>query len=350
MIQKRIDFEKKDINIIRVGKEDAVARTDNFYMLRSKILTCEEMYPGIQKWIDNKVINGLKTGERIAYVGLIDDKPVVTAVVKKGRDSKFCHLKIDKTAQDRGWGDIFFSLMTLEVRNSASSVHFTLPESLWESKKEFFKSFSFDDVVKCNQQYRLFEEELRSETSYLDVYKRVLSKLTRFNGIASISGFSMDSQLVLSIQPKYAENIMLGMKSVEIRKKFSKDWEGARFNVYASAPIKSLLGEVRIERVIEGTPAKIWELFGKQIGESKEEYDRYADESDNVCALVLGDIRPYTYPVPLVQIEYLLGTNLVAPQSYGVVGNNANWMTAISLAAILQGHTRSKKPIVTKVA
>ncbi len=341
---------KEDFRIVRIGEHDASFGTDYLNILKSKILTCEEMYPGIKEWLDTKVLKGLKTGERVGYIGFLDDNPVVTAVVKQGENAKFCHLKIYQAVQNSGLGDIFFSLMALEVRHSAKSIHFTLPEGLWESKKEFFNSFSFNNVVKCNHQYRLFEGELRSEASYSSIFKNVVSKLTRFNGIASIAGYSMDSKLVLSIQPKNAERIILGQKLVEIRRKFSKSWEGARFNIYATTPIKSLLGEARIVKVIEGTPEKIWENFEQYIGSTKEGYDTYVKGAKTVFALVLSEVKPYASPVPLEQIEYLVGHNLIAPQSYSVVGNDSNWMRAICMAAVLQGNASRKKSAIQKIA
>lgn len=342
--------DRHDFRVLRVCEYDTRFKTDNFFMLRSKILACEEMYPSIKTWVDNKVIHGLKTGERVGYIGLLGEKPVVSAIVKKGQNSKFCHLKIDAELRDNSLGDIFFALMTLEVRNIATSIHFTLPESLWESKRKFFESFSFDNVVMCSQQYRLFEEELRSEAQYKSVYQDVLGKLARFSGIVSIAGFSMDSKLVLSVHPKHAEQIMLGNKRIEIRRKFSKGWEGARFNIYASAPTKSLMGEARIDRVIESAPTRIWEHFGDFIGCAKEEFDEYTQGTETVFALVLNEVKPYSNPIPLAQIEHLIGSNLIAPQSYGVVEKSTSWMKAISVAAILQGHTLKRRTAVSQVA
>src|SRR6185437_2412535 len=112
--------EKKDFRIVRIGELEADLKTDDFFSLRSKVMASESMYPGIESWLDNKVVNGLKTGERIGYLGLLGNQPVISAVVKRANNSKFCHLKIDESLQDRGFGEIFFALMAFEVRNKAS--------------------------------------------------------------------------------------------------------------------------------------------------------------------------------------------------------------------------------------
>jgi len=342
--------DKRDFRIVRISEHDALVRSDSFLALRSKIMACEEMYPSIKTWIDNKVIKGLTIGERVGYLGYYGDVPIASAIVKKGENAKFCHLKIDSEIQDKGLGDVFFSLMALEVRSSANTVHFTLPESLWEHKMDFFNSFSFIEANKCHQQYRLFEEELRTEADYHSVHQSVLQKINQYRGITSISGFSMDTQLILSVQPEYAEKIMLGKKTVEVRRKFSKSWEGVRFNLYASSPRKCLMGEAKIERVIESSPEIIWEHFSTQVACSKQEFDNYTYGADKVYALVLNDIKPYMYPIHLTQIEHLLRKNLNAPQSYSVVGHNDDWINAISMAAILQASAQQKKSAKTEAA
>ena len=62
------------------------------------------MYPSIDKWFNNKVLPGLKTSERVGYIGYLNELPVISSVLKKGKQAKFCHLKIDKSLQDDNLG------------------------------------------------------------------------------------------------------------------------------------------------------------------------------------------------------------------------------------------------------
>ena len=125
---------KNDFRIVRLSELDAEFKTDHIDNLENLVLANEEMYPKIDKWFKKKVIPGIKTSERVGYVGYVYEKPMISAVVKRGKNSKFCHLRINKDFQDNNLGEIFFSVMALEVRKIANEIHFTLPESLWGKK------------------------------------------------------------------------------------------------------------------------------------------------------------------------------------------------------------------------
>ncbi|MFX0203815.1 MAG: hypothetical protein ACFFCW_47560, partial [Candidatus Hodarchaeota archaeon] len=157
---------KGNFQVVRLSEVDARACTDHLNKLRELILENEPMYPDIHKWFDEKVVPGLKASERVGYVGYLDEKPSVSAVVKRGEDAKFCHLRIKKDLQDIHLGEAFFTLMGLDIRGLAKEIHFTLPESVWEKEKGFFKSFGFVDAIKAGHQYRLFEDELRCSTDF----------------------------------------------------------------------------------------------------------------------------------------------------------------------------------------
>src|SRR6185437_7803920 len=84
------------------------------------------------------------------------------------------------------------------------------------------------------------------------------------------------------------------------------------------------------------------------IGSTKEEFDTYTEGVEMVYALILSEVKPYAYPIPLAQIEHLLSARLVVPQSYSINSNNFDWKAATSLAAILQGQHGGKQAIIKK--
>jgi len=334
---------KDNFKIAAITEEDAKDKTDNLKVLEELISNNEDMYPNIKEWYKKKVIDGLKSSERIAYVGYLNNTPVLSAVLKRGKNSKFCHLKIGKNIQNENLGEILFSLMTLEVRNYAKEIHFTLPESLWESKKEFFKSFGFENAVKHGIQYRLFDEELICSAPYLKVWNKVINKLPKLSEIFLISKYSMDNKLIMSIKPEFAKKIICGKKTVEIRRKFAEKWTGHKVNLYSSKPISGLVGEAKIDRVDVGKPDYIWELYYSNIGCNKKEFDFYTNSLEKIYAIVLDEIRPYETPIPLSQISYLINEDLRPPQSYFTTSKNKNWSKAVSIAALLHGSLKKQK-------
>src|SRR6266498_5951962 len=142
------------IRIVELKVGDIEQQTDIFNSTAELIRSHQEKYPAIEKWFTTKVIDGIKQKERAVYIGFNHDRPIATAVVKRGEESKFCHLHIEKEMRHQNIGDIFFILMSIFIRRYAKKVHFSLPESLWEEKQKFFTSFGFSEIKKYQTQYR----------------------------------------------------------------------------------------------------------------------------------------------------------------------------------------------------
>lgn len=339
-MQQPLDLPQDSFRLLRIGEVDAHHRTDEYLSLRAHVLQSENSYPNIARWFDTKVASGLQTGQRIGYVGLLNERPIAAAVLKRGPVSKFCHLKLDESARSKSLGDLFFTLMALDVRDKAQIVRFTLPESVWEERKSFFNAFSFARAEKADRQYRLFDTELYSQTAFADLFEATKLRLPKLFGQLAIGNHSLLSGAVLALQQTPLEKILSGEKTVEIRTKFSKRWERCRATLYATQPDSGIAGEATITRVIEGHPNRIWEHFGHLVGCTRAQFDSYVGEREIVYALVLSDVRAFRDRIPLIQLSALLGIKLAAPQSYLSLQNNHGWLTALTLAAALQGSIR----------
>lgn len=327
----------ENLQIVRLSEDDVKFETDNLAIFRKLVLGNEHMYPQIDKWFSERVVPGLKSTERIAYIGYVDEKPVISAVVKRGDVAKFCHLRITDELQNANLGELLFSLMALEVKPYAKEIYFTLPESLWSSKMKFFQSFNFLKATKADDQYRFFEEELQTSASFPSVWQAVLGKLPRLLNSFCIGGHRMAGDLLLSIKPEFATRIMTGDKSVEIRRKFSKRWIGSHANLYASAPVMGLVGEAHISNVRAGKPKNIWKQYSAYIGCCQKDFEDYTSDCDVVYAIELEQVRPYRAPVMLSYAANLIGQALNPPQSYCALETGKPWTQAVSIAALLHG-------------
>lgn len=330
-------FPKLDLRIARLTPADGRRETDVLRDFKMLVMQSEDMYPGIRRWLEQKVVPGLRSSERVLFVGYSGEQAVASAVVKLRHDAKFCHLKIREDLQDRNLGEALFSLMALEVRHQATEVHFTLPESLWEREQGFFKSFGFMEASPASAQYRLFDQELHCQTSFPQLWQAVLRRIPRLVGLFELSGFSMDNRLLLSIRPAFAKSILSGNKAVEIRRRFSTKWTGARITLYATRPQSALVGEATISRIATGNAATLWKEFGPLSGCSEAEYRTYVAGAEEVSWLFLDDIRPFLSPIPLAQLNHLMVGSLRPPQSYAVVSADEPWGRALALASMLHG-------------
>lgn len=335
--------EKANFQLIRLTDTDVRTVTDRYGIFRDVVASNEESYPDIRKWLDTKVARGIHNGERTAFLGLLDDVPVATAVVKRGVDAKFCHLKLDECVRDQNLGELFFAVMAAEVRQFASNVHFTLPESLWAEKQDFFHSFGFESASRASKQYRLFEHELRCSTPFDTLWRSVIERLPKLSSLFSIRGLSIVSPLVLSIGPEYASKIVAGTKSVELRRKFSKRWIGCRTVLYATSPEKRLVGEARVSNVVSGDPDRIWNTFSGELGCSRLEFDKYVGSSSEVFALVLDDVVRYAEPIPLRVLEHLIASDIDPPQSYCSTAGSRAWSAALAVAALVHGSFQTSR-------
>jgi predicted transcriptional regulator len=336
-VQHELDIPQESFRLARIEREDVCSSSDNLRIFREHILQNESNYPGIGRWLANKVLDGIKSGGRVGYIGFLNDRPVAAAVLKKGKIGKFCHLKVESEARSRYLGDLFFVIMTLELRHDTDSVRFTLPETLWHEKGDFFKSFGFATAIPSHRQYRLADKEFFCQTEFSQLLLAARAKLPNLFGNFRIHDHSLLTGAVLALHPEPLEKILSGEKTVEIRNRFSSHWEGRRVSLYATRPQQSLAGEARIGRVVKGRPDEIWENFGARIGCNRAEFESYVGKRAEIFAIMLDQVTPYRDQVPLAQLSHLLGVNLPAPQSYLSLETNDDWLSAVALSAALQG-------------
>ncbi len=325
-----------DVRIAVMTSRDVTGASDTLLDLRALVLDSEPMYPGIGGWLEKKVFAGVRSGNRVAMVGYHNEVPVASAVVKRESHAKFCHLHLRDDLQDRHLGELFFSLMANEIRDIASTIHFTLPGGLWEEKSGFFSSFGFSDVAPCDQQYRLFEQEYRCQAPFPRVWRAVSRKLPRLLSEFTSPGRPLLSTLLMTLRPPYAERVLEGRKRIEIRRKFSPRWKGHRFVIYASSPVQRLVGEACIADVSVDHPDRVWTRWSTQIGCTRAEYEAYTRGADRVFAIHLSGATRYEEPIGLQEARQLAGERIRPPQSYCVLDEKSAWGVPVAVGTFLR--------------
>lgn len=81
--------------------------------------------------------------------------------------------------------------------------------------------------------------------------------------------------LVLSLRPRFAESILNGTKTVELRRTRLSAPEGTCLILYASAPVMAVLGTAILAGRDTDTPEKIWRRHRRAVGLSRAEYEEY---------------------------------------------------------------------------
>lgn len=125
------------------------------------------------------------------------------------------------------------------------------------------------------------------------------------------------SKIILSIKPCYASKIFSGEKKFEYRKKKCK-YEVTTVYVYSSNPIRKVIGEFTVKRIICGRPSDLWEETYKYSGIDKNDYNKYFYNCEIGYAYVIDKIIMYEIPKDLIEFGIVH-----VPQSFVYVNNNS---------------------------
>lgn len=121
--------------------------------------------------------------------------------------------------------------------------------------------------------------------------------------------------VVLSIKPQYSEKILLGQKTVELRRRFPVSVPpGTIAYIYSTTPDKALVGCAEIEEVVKKPIEQVWKQHRREACISKDEFDSYFSGQDHGFALRLGQAIPFSKPISLEELRERFGFE--PPQSF----------------------------------
>jgi predicted transcriptional regulator len=103
--------------------------------------------------------------------------------------------------------------------------------------------------------------------------------------------------LFLPIEPEWAIAILRGTKKWELRTKRPAIASGDVVVVYASAPLKAVVGHFTVGEIFSGTPRAIWSIVGGEVASTRRAYFRRFAASPMVHAIQVKRPRrvdPYT--------------------------------------------------------
>lgn len=116
---------------------------------------------------------------------------------------------------------------------------------------------------------------------------------------------------LMAIHPRYAEAILDGCKHVEFRKRpLASDVRTVV--IYATAPVKRVVGEFTVDRIVIASPEALWEVAGSVGGIDKPSYYGYYAASDTAIGILVGVARRYPFGLPL----HALNPEPAVPQSF----------------------------------
>lgn len=120
--------------------------------------------------------------------------------------------------------------------------------------------------------------------------------------------------LLLSLRPRFAQAILEGAKTVELRRTRVSALPGTLLVLYASSPVMAVVGVATLKERDTASPATIWRRYRSGVGLSRQEFSDYFAGAEYATALSIA--APRMLPEPLTLSWLRAHATFRPPQSY----------------------------------
>ena len=124
--------------------------------------------------------------------------------------------------------------------------------------------------------------------------------------------------IILSLKPRFADAILSGLKTVELRRTEPKIRVPTRALIYAITPVRALLGTCIVDSVASDGLAGLWSAYGSRTGLNYEEFRDYFAGVEAGSALTLSNARQFSHQISLADLRSHPRT-FRPPQSFSYV-------------------------------
>ena len=118
--------------------------------------------------------------------------------------------------------------------------------------------------------------------------------------------------VLLSVKPKYAVEIISGRKKYEFRKSIFKREDIKKMYIYSSSPVKKIIAIVDIDGILSDSPQELWEQCHEDAGISEREFFSYFKNSETGYAIKISNVQEFPNPID----PYHLDEDFRPPQSF----------------------------------
>jgi predicted transcriptional regulator len=145
--------------------------------------------------------------------------------------------------------------------------------------------------------------------------------------------------VLLSIKPKFVERIFEGEKKYEYRKIMFANGNVKNIFVYASTPVKKIVGRIEIDEVLCEAPSMLWNLTADHAGISRAFFFEYFSDRNTAFAIKIKSAERYHEPLD----PYNMIVGFRAPQSFMYLENGKLLNKLMHRTLFVRGaHTQSR--------
>ena len=112
--------------------------------------------------------------------------------------------------------------------------------------------------------------------------------------------------VMISIKPEFANSILSGMKTIELRRRFIDLPLGSKLWIYSTLPVGAVVGVATLETVDRDSPQNLWSKYSDRTQVSSPEFDAYFCGCGRGVALGLSNIETVE-PIDLQTIREIRG-------------------------------------------
>lgn len=136
-------------------------------------------------------------------------------------------------------------------------------------------------------------------------------------------GPSMKNILIISVKPEFAEKIINGQKTIELRKSLPKKVTNESYIlIYVTSPIKEIWGICKINKIVKHEPKIFWSLYGSETGVSKTQFFDYYKSNKSAFGIELKEIRNFSkYSIELQKLRKAF-PKFKPPQTYSYINSD----------------------------
>lgn len=136
-------------------------------------------------------------------------------------------------------------------------------------------------------------------------------------GVQTVFDFA-SQDVLFSIKPVYADRILDGRKTVELRRRFTEaEVVGSLAFIYSTSPVRELVGYARIRDVRRLRVREIWREYRDAAGIEKADFDAYFEGRRDGWVIELEEPKRLADGVPIADLRERFG--FVPPQSFRYV-------------------------------
>ncbi len=127
--------------------------------------------------------------------------------------------------------------------------------------------------------------------------------------------------LLISVRPHYAEKLLSGEKTLELRRVRPALDKGDWVVIYASSPRKEIIGAFQVKETVVAKPVNLWESHGGRSAVPRDEFFAYFEGRNIGYGIAVDRVFRFAAPTSLEQIRRLSPT-FHPPQGYAYLSSS----------------------------